>query len=109
MTETFGERLQRLRKKNKLTLEELAIKTDSTKSYVWELENKPNIRPSAELVYKLSKVLNTTVDVLLGEKSIDEMSEKDKVFFRRYQPLKQETKDQLARIMDALIGDDDKK
>ena len=45
MTETFGERLQRLRKKNKLTLEVLAIKTDSTKSYVWELENKPIYGP----------------------------------------------------------------
>ena len=102
MAETFGELLQQMRKRNNLTLDELAKKIDSTKSYVWELENKPNIRPSAELVYKLTNVLNTTVDVLLGKKSIDDIEEKDKVFFSRYQPLERKTKDRLARIMDVL-------
>ena len=109
MAETFGERLQQMRKRNNLTLDELAKKIDSTKSYVWELENKHNIRPSAELVYKLANVLNTTVDVLLGKKSIDDIEEKDKVFFSRYQPLKSETKDRLARIMDILIEGEEKK
>ena len=109
MAKTFGERLQQMRKRNNLTLDELAKKIDSTKSYVWELENKPNIRPSAELVYKLANVLNTTVDVLLGKKSIDDIGEKDKVFFSRYQPLRSETKDRLARIMDILIEDEEKK
>ena len=109
MAKTFGERLQQMRKRNNLTLDELAKKIDSTKSYVWELEKKPNIRPSAELVYKLANVLNTTVDVLLGKKSIDDIGEKDKVFFSRYQPLRSETKDRLARIMDILIEDEEKK
>ena len=107
MAETFGERLQQMRKRNNLTLDELAKKIDSTKSYVWELENKPNIRPSAVLVYKLTNVLNTTVDVLLGKKSIDDIEEKDKVFFSRYQPLERKTKDRLARIMDVLIVEEE--
>ena len=109
MAETFGERLQQMRKRNNLTLDELAKKIESTKSYVWELENKPNIRPSAELVYKLANVLNTTVDVLLGKKSTDDIGEKDKVFFSRYQPLRPDTKDRLGRIMDILIEDEEKK
>ena len=109
MAETFGERLQQMRKRNNLTLDELAKKIDSTKSYVWELENKPNIRPSAELVYKLANVLSTTVDVLLGKKSTDDIEEKDKVFYSRYQPLRPETKDRLARIMDILIEYQEKK
>lgn len=107
MAETFGGRLQRLRIEETLTLEGLAAEIDSTKSYVWELENKPTIRPSAELVYKLAKALNTTVGVLMGEASVDDVSEQDQVFFRKYQPLKPETKKQLSKIMDVLMVDDD--
>ena len=43
--ETFQERLQRLRNQRGFTLEALAEKVGSTKSYLWELENKPTIRP----------------------------------------------------------------
>lgn len=107
MSETFGDRLQRLRVKRGLSLEKLAKKVDSTKSYVWELENKPNIRPSAELVYKLSKALKTTVDVLMGEKEPQDLPEKDQVFFRNYQQLKPDTKEQLTKIMDVLAEEDD--
>lgn len=107
MSETFGERLQRLRSEKKLTLEELAMKIESTKSYVWELENKPNIRPSADLVYKLSKALKTTVGVLLGEQDPYELSGEDQVFFRNYQELGDTTKKRLSRIMDVLMEEDE--
>ena len=107
MAETFGERVARLRNEVGLTLEGLATEIDSTKSYVWELENKPTIRPSADLVYKLAKSLKTTVGVLLGEAAMDDLGEKDQVFFRSYQELKPQTKKQLSRIMDALVEEDD--
>mgnify|MGYP000477542966 CR=1 FL=1 len=106
MTEAFGQRLQRLRDREGLTLDNLASKIGSTKSYIWELENKPNIRPSAELVYKLSKALGTTVGILMGESEIEELSEKDQVFFRNYQELTPDTKKRLSRIMDALMDED---
>lgn len=107
MPENFGDRLQRLRARKGLTLEELAELVDSTKSYVWELENKPNIRPSAELVYKLSKALKTTVGALMGEKEPNELPEQDQVFFRNYQELRPETKERLSKIMDILAEEDD--
>ena len=103
----FGDRLQRLRTEAGLTLEGLAANIGSTKSYVWELENKPNIRPSADLVYKLSKALGTTVGVLLGEADLEDLGEHDQVFFRDYQTLKPETKKRLSRIMDVLMEEDD--
>ena len=106
MAATFGERVLRLRSGLGLTLEALAELIESTKSYVWELENKPNIRPSAELVYKLAKALNTTVGILLGEAAEDDLSERDQVFFRSYQVLKPETKKRLSRIMDVLMEED---
>lgn len=105
--ETFGGRLERLRTGQELTLEGLAEKIGSTKSYIWELENKPNIRPSASLVYRLSIALGTTVGVLMGESEPEDLSEEDQVFFRNYEQLKPKTKKQLSRIMDALMDDDE--
>ena len=67
--ETFGDRLQGLRKRGNLTLEALAAEIGSTKSYLWDLENKPTIRPSAALVHRLAVALDNTVGVLLGEAS----------------------------------------
>ena len=107
MAETFGERLKRLREEAGLTLQALAEAIESTKSYVWELENKPNIRPSADLVYKLSVALDTTVGVLMGEAAVGDLAEQDQVFFRNYQELKLDTKKRLSRIMDALMEDDE--
>jgi len=80
----------------------LAGRIDSTKSYVWDLENKPNIRPSAETVSKLAAALDTTIAVLLGERTVEDADEADKVFFRNYQALKPDTKKQIRRILDAL-------
>ncbi len=107
MPTEFGKMLRNLRINKEYSLEKLAEEIGSTKSYIWDLENKPNIRPSAEIVYKLATALDTTVDVLMGEKSIEDSDEEDKVFFRKYQPLKPETKKQLSRIMDALMDEDD--
>jgi transcriptional regulator with XRE-family HTH domain len=94
----FNERLQKLRKKQTLTLEQLANQVGSTKSYIWELENKPDKKPSADLVSKLAKELKTTVEYLIDGSGSDQ----DAVFFREYKGLQPETKVQLQNIMDAL-------
>lgn len=94
----FKERLKELRKQRKMTQEELGKKVGSNKSYIWELENKETIRPSAELVTALAKNLNTTVEYLMEGDS----SNQDSVFFREYNELKPETKMQLKNIMKAL-------
>lgn len=102
MSNTFAERLQDLRQREGFTLEELAGMVGSTKSYIWELENKPKIRPSAEMAYKLAKELKTTVGVLMGEKEPKDLPEEDQVFFRNYQELTPGSKKQLRKILDAL-------
>ena len=106
MTENSNIRfnIKRLRKEKSLTLEELARKIGSTKSYVWDLENKPSIRPSADKVYKLSVALGTTVEHLMGM-SDNPKEEFDQVFFREYKGLKPQTKKQLKAILDALKDD----
>lgn len=100
MSDTFSTRVRNLRADRNMTLEELGKKIGSSKSYVWELENKPNIRPSAETAYKLAVALGVTVEDLLGEAS--EVAPDDQVFFRDYKKLKPETKKQIRNILDAL-------
>lgn len=48
MPTALGEKIQKLRKAKGLTLDRLAELTESSKSYIWELENKSPPRPSAE-------------------------------------------------------------
>lgn len=92
-------RLAELRKKRNMTLQELADAIQSTKSYVWELENKPGIRPSADTAYKLAVALGVTVEDLMGRAPGDQ---EDQVFFRQYRGLRPETKKQLKNILEAL-------
>ena len=44
----LGRKIRELRKEKGYTLEKLAELADSSKSYIWELENKNPPRPSAE-------------------------------------------------------------
>ncbi len=99
MATTFGERLRAARLEAKLTLEKLASEVNSTKSYIWELENKDNARPSADLAYRLADALGILVEDILGHDAPDA---EDRVFFRDYKKLKPDTKQQLKAIMKAL-------
>lgn len=99
MKSVFNQRLAEYRENKKMTLQGLADEIGSTKSYIWELENKPNIKPSAQTVYKLAVALGVTVEDLLGEETTDQ---NDQVFFREYKGLKEDTKKQLKNILDAL-------
>ncbi|WP_018404977.1 helix-turn-helix domain-containing protein [Marinobacter gelidimuriae] len=98
----FGERLAEKRKEKGLTLEQLAQKVGSTKSYIWQLENKPGVNPSAQLVSDLASVLGVTVEELISGSG----SSEDQVFFRDYQSLKLETKKTISKIMQALKDGD---
>ena len=89
----FKDRLQHLRAAKGFTLEQLAKGVGSTKSYIWELENKDSIRPSADLVNRLAKELESTVEYLMGS----EANDNDQVFFREYKDLKPETKKAVTR------------
>ena len=48
MPSPLGDKLRALRQQKKLSLEQLAELTESSKSYIWELENKDAPNPSAD-------------------------------------------------------------
>ncbi|MFC0341957.1 helix-turn-helix domain-containing protein [Paracoccus niistensis] len=102
MATPMGERLRLLRKERGLTLDQLAQMSGSSKSYVWELENKAPPRPSAEKLSGIAAALGTTVDFLIGTpiNSEADLAPEDKVFFRRYVALDPKTKAKLQKTLD---------
>ncbi|CAK0745340.1 XRE family transcriptional regulator [Azospirillaceae bacterium] len=107
MPTPLGERIRKLRLEKGLTLEKLAEKVDSSKSYIWEIENKSIARPSAEKLRFIAMALDTTTDYLLAAEDVNAVDEADRVFFRKYQALGESDKKRLQRILNALDEDDE--
>jgi transcriptional regulator with XRE-family HTH domain len=106
VTSALGEKVRELRKKKGYTLEKLAELTDSSKSYIWELENKNLPRPSAEKVARIASVLGVTSDYLVdASETVQVADAADQAFFRKYRKMAPETKDKIRRMID-LWGDD---
>ncbi|MHB2264819.1 helix-turn-helix domain-containing protein [Aliihoeflea sp. PC F10.4] len=102
MTSTFGPKIKKLRVDKGLTLEQLAQMTESSKSYIWELENKNPPRPSAEKLSSIAAALSVTVDYLLGKGETSLEIAEDTAFFREYSGLPDSTKKQLREIARTL-------
>jgi len=98
----LGDKIRELRKQKKLSLDQLAELTDSSKSYMWELENKDDPKPSAEKVARIATALNVTTEFLLSD-SVTTPDEQviDEAFYRKYKTLPEPTKKQIRKILDA--------
>ena len=104
---TLGEKLRRLRKEKNFTLDQLAARTGSSKSYLWELENRSVIRPSADKLSKIAVCLDTTLEYLLDDEGkIHEVDATDEGFFRKYREKPKETRDRIRRILEHWDQDD---
>ena len=103
MPSPLGDKIRALRKEKKLSLERLAELTESSKSYIWELENKDDPKPSAEKIGKIASVLEVTTEFLLTESTTPPGEEViDEAFFRKYQSLDNGVKQQLQEILNVL-------
>ncbi|MEW5425138.1 helix-turn-helix domain-containing protein [Amorphus sp. 3PC139-8] len=100
MTNALGEKIRRLRKDKRLTLDQLAERAGTSKSYIWELENKNPPRPSAEKLAKIAEQLDVTLEYLLDDKQ--EIKEEDAVdarFYREYRDMEPETKKKIREMV----------
>ncbi len=103
MSTPLGERVREQRRKHGLTLKGLAERVDSSKSYMWEIENKDVARPSAEKLTRIASALATTVEYLLdGNSDREEENASDLAFFREYKKMDAPAKERLRRILNAL-------
>ena len=106
MGSSLGEKIRRLRKEKGFTLEELGDLTDSSKSYIWELENREPPRPSAEKLAKIAEKLGTTIEFLLDEEEVVGQEEAaDANFYRKYRKMDSQTKEKIRQMV-KLWGDD---
>ena len=107
MATPLGEKIRDLRKAKGYTLEKLAELTGSSKSYIWELENKNPPRPSGEKVAKIASVLGVTTDYLLDTaQTIQVEDATDLKFYRDYRSMPPATKDKIRRMVE-LWGEEE--
>lgn len=106
-TESFGERLARLRKERGLTQVELARILDTTQVVISDYE-RGVLRVHGEVIIRLAAALEVTGDVLLGlEQQPAQAPTKDRRLARRLQAfdsLPKRDRDALTRTIDAFLS-----
>lgn len=108
MSSRVGAKIRQLRKEHKVSLERLAELTDTSKSYLWELENRDIVNPSAEKLVRIAEALKVRTEYLMDDKLTEvEPNEADEAFYRKYRGLHTSTKKKLNRFLEMLEEDDD--
>ena len=102
---SLGSKIRQLRKEKDLTLEQLAEKTDSSKGYIWELENRETKKPSAEKLQKIADVLGVTTVFLLDEgKASPDDDVMKQALFRKFEKLPDDDQKKIIQIIDSWSG-----
>lgn len=103
MNTKLGDKIRALRKEKRMTLDELATLAGMSKSYLWELENRPSPRPSAEKLNALAAILGRPVAYFLEEdEATPEEVHMDEAFFRNYKNLNTKDKDVVRTLVDTF-------
>jgi transcriptional regulator with XRE-family HTH domain len=100
MPTSLREKLKELRKKKGYSLDELARLSGASKSYLWELENRDERKPSAEKLIDIARVLDTTTDYLVDDNATFDDNQVKEVFFRKFNKLDDDTKERVMDMID---------
>lgn len=98
----IGEKIISLRKQANLSQSELAEKINVSRTIIGNYERNTNT-PSIEVLLKIAKVFDVTVDFLIGEGSF---SSYDKEIVKRIEDIEQmdtQTKEHLFFLVDNVI------
>lgn len=107
MPSPLGDKIRERRKHKGMSLERLAEVTETSKSYLWELENRNVPNPSADKLTRIALALDVTPAFLLDAmQTTPDDAVADAAFFRKYQQMPDETKRRLRRILDSFDEDD---
>lgn len=101
MPSPLGEKIRKRRTELDMSLHQLATLTDSSKGYLWELENRDKPNPSVDKLARIAAALKVTAEFLQdsNELSPDE-NVKDLAFFRKYQTLDSKAKEKVRKLLD---------
>lgn len=100
MASTLREKLRALRQEKGLSLDELARLSDSSKSYLWELENRDARKPSAEKLQRIADILGVTTDYLLDDNATMDDAQIKEAFFRKFNRLEDDDKKRIQDMID---------
>lgn len=98
----IGERITQLRKQQNLSQDELAKKIEVSRTIIGNYERNANT-PSIEVLLKMAKVFNVSVDYIIGE---GQLSSFDKDILKRIEDIEQlddDTKKHLFFLIDNVI------
>lgn len=100
MPTTLREKLKKLRTEKGYSLDELARLSGASKSYLWELENREERKPSAEKLIDIARVLSVTTEYLLDENATFDDAQLKETFFRKFNRLEDGEKSKIVEIME---------
>lgn len=100
MANSLREKLRNLREKKGYSLDKLAEITDTSKSYLWELENRETRKPSADKLIKIADALGVTIDYLMDDSTEPDQAVVKEAFFRKYSKLDPADQKKINEIVD---------
>ena len=98
---SLGEKLKKHRKQKGYSLDRLAEVADTSKSYLWELENRETRKPSGEKLTLIAQALDVTTDYLLDENATPNENVIQEAFFRKFRKLDPDEQTKIQAIIDA--------
>lgn len=109
MPTPLGVKIRKLREAKSYTLEKLGELTKSSKSYIWELENREDPpRPSADKLSIIAEKLGVTIEYLLdNENSVTKATAEDAHFYRTYQKFDEATKAKIRKMVNLWKEEDE--
>lgn len=103
MPTPLGTKIRQLRKEKGFSLDQLATLAETSKSYLWELENRETANPTMDKVAKIADKLGVTAEFLFNDEAAEPSeSDADQVFFRNYKKLPAPTKKQIQDILKVI-------
>ena len=100
MASSLGGKIRHHRQEKGYSLDRLAELTNSSKSYIWELENRDTRKPSGEKLTKIAEALSVTTDYLLDNSAEPSDEVIKEAFFRKLTKLDPEDRKKIEQLVD---------
>ena len=100
MSSSLGGKIRHHRQEKGYSLDRLAELTNSSKSYIWELENRDTRKPSGEKLTKIAEALSVTTDYLLDDSAEPSEEVIKEAFFRKLTKLDPEDRKKIEQLVD---------
>lgn len=100
MPTRLGEKLKKHREEKGYSLDKLAELAGTSKSYLWELENRDTRKPSGEKLTSIALELGVTTDYLLDDGAEANEGVLKDAFFRKFNQLEQDDQKKIEQMID---------